>query len=123
MCKSKTLKLKPALLNADVTRVERTRHARIASAFDNGAAIGEHGHFVGRDAEAQEETVLAHLGDCWRDALAERSEIELPAPFVDLHGVAAAHRQVGLRFAFEVTEIATHARPAFRIARHAHRLK
>src|ERR1700692_1460333 len=115
-------RLKPALLNPDVAGVQRARHAGVARAFDDGATVGEDGHLVGWDAEAQEKTIFAHFCDGGRDAFSQRGEIELTAAFVNLHRVAAAHGQVRLRFAFEVAEIVAHAGAAIWIARPAHGL-
>ena len=56
------------------------------------------------------------FGGCGK-AGAESGEIQRAGTFVDLHGVAAAHGDVGLGFAVEVGEFASSATPAVRISR------
>ena len=56
-------------LCADVAGVEAAGDGGIGSAFEDGAAVGEDGHFVGGDAEAEEEVVVADLGDGAGEAL------------------------------------------------------
>src|SRR3981189_3276316 len=107
---------------ANVASVERSCDAGVAGSFDDGAAIGEDGHFVGWDAETQQETILADLGNRRCDAAAQCREIELPAAFVNLDRIAAAHGQVGLGIAFEIAEVMLHAGAAGRVSRHAHGL-
>ena len=80
------------------------------------APVGEHRHLIRRDAEAQQKTVLAHLGNRWRNAFAESGEIELAAALVDLHGVAAAHGNVRLCFPLEMREFTVGTNTALRVA-------
>src|SRR5467141_2146669 len=108
--------------STNVAGVERSCDAGIAGSFDDGAAIGEDGHFVGRDAETQQETILADFGNRRCDAAAQRCEIELPAALVNLDRIAAAHGQVGLGIAFEIAEVVAHAGAAGGVACHAHGL-
>ena len=74
-------------------------------AFDDGAAVGEDGHFVGRNLEAQKEIVAANGGEGMFEAAAEFGEIEMAAALVDLNGVAPAHGDVRLGLTFEISEI------------------
>lgn len=50
-------------LRADVASVEAAGDGGVGGAFEDGAAVGENGHFVGGDAEAEEEVVVADFGD------------------------------------------------------------
>jgi hypothetical protein len=99
----------------DIASVEGTRNGGIARAFDDRAAVGEDGEFVRRHAKTQKEIVAANSGDGFLDAPAQFAEIEAAAAFMDLHGIAAAQGDVGLRFAFEISEVATNAGAALRI--------
>jgi hypothetical protein len=49
-------------LSADETGVEGAGYGGIFCAFDYGAAVGEDGHFVGRDLEAEQEIFVADFG-------------------------------------------------------------
>ena len=49
------------------------------------------------------------------DALAKLVEIEVASAFMDLNGIAAAHRDVRLRLALQIAEIATDTSAALRI--------
>lgn len=106
-------------LGADIASVEGTRDRGIARAFDDRAAVWEDGEFVRRHAKTQKEIVAANARDAFLDAPAQFAEIETAAAFMDLHGIAAAHGDVGLCFAFEISEIAVSAGAALRITGHA----
>ncbi len=112
------------VLSTQETRVERARYGGVFRAFDDGAAIGEDGQFVGWDAKAEQEIVVANFRR-WRrsETAAEIGEIEFAAALVDLNGIAAAHRDLRLRLAIEINEFTAHAGAAIGIARHADGLK
>ena len=48
---------------ADVAGVKAAGDGGIGGAFEDSAAVGEDGHFVGGDAETEEEVVVANFGD------------------------------------------------------------
>src|SRR5712692_9650494 len=109
----------PQKSGADVAGVEGTCDGGIFCAFEDGAAVGEDGHFVGRDAETEQEFVVADVGDGGREAAFEHGEIEGAAALVNLDGIAAAHGDVRLGFAVEIREITAGAGAAVRVARDA----
>ena len=84
---------------ADVAGVEGARDGGVFRAFEDGAAVGKDGHLVGLDAEGEQKVVVAHIGDSRSETLAENGEVERTAALVNLHGIAAAHSDVRLRFA------------------------
>ena len=54
-------------LGADVAGVDGAGDCGIFCAFEDGAAIGEDGHFIGRDAKAKQEIILADVSDGARE--------------------------------------------------------
>src|SRR5260221_13858612 len=106
----------PQKSGADVAGVEGTRDGGIFCAFEDGAAVGEDGHFVGRDAEAKKELVVADVEDGGREAAFQHGEVEGAAALMNLDGIAAAHGDVGLGFAVEVGEFAAGAGAAVWVA-------
>jgi hypothetical protein len=48
-------------LRSYVAGVEGASNRRVFCAFEDGAAVGEDGHFVGVDAEAEQEIVMADV--------------------------------------------------------------
>jgi hypothetical protein len=106
-------------LGADVAGVEGTGDGGIFCAFEDGAAVGEDGHFIGRDTEAEQKFVVAEVGDGGGEAVLEHGEVENAAALVNLDGIATAHGDVGLSFTIEVGEFATDAGAAVRVARDA----
>jgi hypothetical protein len=108
---------------ADVARVEGAGDGGVFGAFEDGAAIGEDGHFIGGNAEAQEKIIVAEVADGGGEPGAQRSEIEHTAALVDLHRVAAAHGDVGLGAALEIRKFAADASAALGIAREEQRLQ
>ena len=91
---------------ADVAGVEGAGDGGVGGAFEDGAAVGENGHFIGRDAEAQEEVVVAHVRNGAREALLQGVEIEGAIVLVNLHGIATTHGDVRLGVALEIREVA-----------------
>ena len=49
-------------LGAEVAGVERAGDGGVLGAFDDGAAVREHGEFVGRKREAEKKIVVADFG-------------------------------------------------------------
>lgn len=78
-------------------------------AFEDGATVGEDGHFIGRDAEAKKEFVLADGFDRGAETGAESSEVQRAGTLMNLDGIAATHGDVGLGFSFEVGKFAAGA--------------
>ena len=107
---------------ADIPRVERTRHDGVFGALEDGAAVGEDGHFVRGDAETKKKIILANVFDNGCQPQSESAEIHGPAVFVNLHGIPAAKGDVGLGISSEKREITLRAGAAVRIASHADRL-
>lgn len=105
-----------AKLRADVASVERARNRWVARAFDDRAAIGENGELVGIYAEAEKKIIAADFAGGVGDRAVQGGEIEAASAFVDLHGIAAAERDVRLRIAVQVAEIVLHAGAAIGIA-------
>jgi len=101
---------------ADVAGVEGASDGGILGAFQDGATVGEHGHFIGRDAEAEKEIVVADVGDGGGEAGFQSGQVERASAFVDLHGIAAAHGDVGLGLAIEVRKFTAGAGAAIRVA-------
>src|SRR5580700_9481623 len=111
-------------LRTYVTCVERASHSRILGSLHDGAAIGEYGHLIRRDAEAQQEFVVADFrGRSLGHTAAELGKVERAAAFVNLYRVAAAEADVRLGASFEIRKAAAHAGAALRIASHANRLE
>src|SRR6266478_1433592 len=110
-------------LGTDVACIKRTGDDGIFGAFQDGAPVGEDGHFVRRHPEAQQEFVVADVGDRWSQAIPEGAEIERTAALVNLDGVASAHGDVRLGIPLEVSKFAPRTHRAVRIARYANGLK
>ena len=66
---------------------------------------------------------MADVGDGGREAVLEHGKIERAGALVNLDRIAAAHGDVGLGFALEVSEIAAGAGAAIRVARDAYGLE
>ena len=115
-------KLRNFICGTDVAGVEGAGDGGIGGAFEDGAAVGKDGHFVGRDAGAQEEIVAADISDGAGEAMLQLCEIERAGVFVDLNGVAAAHGDVRLGLAFEVGKFVAGAGAAGGIAWDVERL-
>ena len=97
-----------SILGADVAGVEAAGDADILGAFDDGAAIGEQGEFVGIEEEAKGELVAAD-GAEGGEAFGEGGEVERAVAFVDLDGVASAEADGGATGAVEIDELAAAA--------------
>src|SRR5580658_4456806 len=82
---------------ADEAGVEGAGDGGILGALDNGATVGEDGQFRRWSAEAEQEVVVLDFGGGGGESAAQRAEVEGAAAFVDLHGVATAHGDLGLR--------------------------
>src|SRR6266849_9807141 len=108
---------------ADVACIEGTGDGGIFGAFQDGAPVGEDGHFVRRHAEAQQEFVVADVRDRWSQAIPERIEIQRTSALVNLDGIASAHGDVRLGIPLEVSKFAPRAHRALRIARYANGLE
>ncbi len=60
---------------ADVAGVEGARHGGIPGALENGTTVGEDGHFIRRDGEAEQKIVLADAVDEGLQAGLENAEV------------------------------------------------
>ncbi len=58
---------KEEALGADVAGVDGAGDGRVLCAFEDGATVGEDSHFIGRDAEAEQEIILADVSDGARE--------------------------------------------------------
>jgi hypothetical protein len=103
---------------ADVPGVEGARHGGVPGALENGASVGKYSHFKRRNSEAKQKVVLADVLDKGPQAGFEDAEVESPGSFVNLHGIATAHGDMGLGFSRKIGEIASGASAAFHVARH-----
>src|SRR5579863_4393393 len=103
-------------LCADVPGVKRAGHGGVFAAFENRPSVGEDGHLVGRNTEADKEFVVAHVRNRGGEAGAQCSQIENPVAFMYLHGVAAAHGNVRLCFPLEIREFTAGTNTALRVA-------
>jgi len=76
-------------LRANVSRVKAPCNSGVSRPFNDGSSVGEEGHLVGVDVEAEREFIGSD--DSQRtESLRELFEIQRPSPFVNLDGVSAA---------------------------------
>src|SRR5581483_1285801 len=80
-------------LAADETRIEAARYGSVSSAFNDGAAVGKQGKFVGFAPEFQHEIIVTHHA-MRTQALGHLSEINGTVALVNLHGISAAKGEV-----------------------------
>jgi hypothetical protein len=83
-------------LCADVAGIEGAGYGGVLGAFEDGAPVGENGHFIGWNAEAEQKFVVTHLIHSGGQAAAQEVQVEDAATLVDLNGVSAAHGDVWL---------------------------
>src|SRR5258708_26838210 len=88
-------------------------------ALEDGASVGEDGHFIGSNPEAKQKIVLTHVVDERLQAKSENAEVEGAGAFVNLHGITTAHGDAGLGFYIKISKIAPGASAAFGIAPHS----
>src|SRR5579875_1294407 len=95
----------------NIFRIQRPRLVHVGGAFDDGAAVREHGEFVVLNLEFQQETVVAYFTH-FSQVRCHLLEVELGRRAVRyLYGVAAAQtgrlRTVGAVQPLEATMLAT----------------
>lgn len=96
-------------LGADVAGVQGAGGGGIRGALEDGAAVRENGHFVGGDAKAEKEFIVADVGDSGSQTTFQSGQVESAMVFVNLDRIAAAHGDVRLGVAMKVAEIAAGA--------------
>lgn len=101
---------------ADKAGVERSRDRRILGTFEDGATVGEDGHFVGWDAETQKKFVVTDGFDRGCKTRSKRREVERARTLVNLDRIPTAHGDMGLGFPFKVRKLAPGTGAAIGIA-------
>src|SRR5580658_5081534 len=91
-----------------ISCVEAARDGSVGGAFDDGAAVGEEGHFVGVVPEFQDEVVVADPAVGLETAV-HFGEVDGALAFMDLHGIPATKGDVRTAFAGEMDEVAVAA--------------
>ena len=107
----------------NIAGVERARDGGIFCAFENGAAIGKHGHLIWINAESEQEFVVPDIGDGGCKPCLQRFQIESSTTLVNLDGVTPAEGDVRLRLSLEIRELTASAGAAGWILGHADGLK
>src|ERR1700691_2567316 len=95
-------------LTSHVARVQAARDGGVGGAFDDGAAVGEEGHFVGVVPEFQDEVVVPDFA-VGLEAAVHFGEVDGALAFMYLHGIPAAEGDVRAAFAGEMNEVAVAA--------------
>src|SRR5271169_2170267 len=81
-------------LGPNVPRIQTSSYGGVGGAFDDGAAVREEGRLVRFGPELQDERVVFDLA-MGGEAAGDFVEVDGALALVDLHRVAAAHRNVG----------------------------
>src|SRR5689334_5610179 len=93
-------------LAAHEAGVEAARDGGVGSPFNDGAAVGKQGKFVGFAPEFQHEIIVTHRA-MRTQALGHLREINGTVALVNLHGISAAKSEVWAAFTGQVNEFAT----------------
>src|ERR1700690_2956538 len=110
------------LSTAHIASVQTAGNGRFRGAFDDGAAIGKEGDFIGLAPELQHKVIMSNIA-MWLKAGADLRKVDWPFPLMNLHGVPAAQRNVRPPFPRKMDKVTLVAHSASRAGRRRRNLR